>query len=361
MPFDRVSRASRLLVLVAVAIAAAWGGSWPGAAQAPPAAAAIQAAAAALERDGYVATISFEGGGATGEVRYQSSSAFSLLITGEDGSSLEYILLDPDLYSRRRAAGSGVWSGWARRTWHPDAPITGLETYHPRVPLELLRAAVALRDAGTGMDAGLMVRRIDGESDFAAAVFAAYGEEGFGAAGPLFSAQGTWPLRVELDGDGRVRRMELTVPPSEAGLMDGGALVYTFEATTAPVTLAAPAESTPAADGLQAPPRPEAATQTLPLTMQGSGRTISTPPFSVTMAGFEVKLDPAIPDLQYVVYRIKRDRQLFAAAGSLTGGGGVATLPLPLPPGEYVLQIELPRETDWTLTVTPMSAAPAAP
>jgi hypothetical protein len=94
---------------------------------------AIAAAVAMLEQQGYVASFARAAEPLIhGEVRYQASDAYSLLLETDPEAAVEYILLDPFLYIRARRGDA--WEGWERRPWHPDVPVPDLAALHPRLP-----------------------------------------------------------------------------------------------------------------------------------------------------------------------------------------------------------------------------------
>src|SRR6266508_731895 len=118
--------------------------------QSMPAGDAVRRAADRLAQDGYVAQFRWSGTNpVSGEVRYSSPLAYGMRVVDEgSGTTLEYLLLDPDLYSREIPPDAEMPVRWLRRAWHPDAPIAGLTGYPPGLPLELLRSARETADAG---------------------------------------------------------------------------------------------------------------------------------------------------------------------------------------------------------------------
>ena len=347
-------------VLIALLIAGASSGTTARVeAQPAPPGDAVAAAVAALE-PGYVARFAWSGGRTTfGEVRYLSPVAYSLLLEDERGAGLEYVMLDPVLYNRTRAAGDDAWEPWLQREWHADAPVNEVMEYHPRLPLELLRAARDLRD--TDPSDASPLRRIDGSVNFLAALTASYDE----ALAPPFAATAegsVWPLAIWLGpSDGRVVRLQLTVPASPEQADRASVLEYTFQ--TGEPLLTTPSEAREVESALRVRPAPEAAPESLPLTVRGSGSLAVSPPFVTASGSFMATLNPGFTSLQYELWRTKRGRQLVAGFGAIVGlgTGRLSTVPLVLNPGEYVLEVELPEDVEWTLTIEEMASAPVVP
>lgn len=341
------------VIPMALALVLVLAGVHSGAAQAPPAAEVVRAAVAALERDGYVARFRWDGSNpVTGEVRYETPLSYGMFIRDEhSGDAIEYLLIDPALYSRVYPAGEDTPSEWIVRAWHPDAPIFGLTGYPPRLPLELLRAARSLTDSGEDTVDGRTLRRIEGMTSYFAALTASYNDVPAPTERQQTLAAASVPLIVWLDpADGRVVQVALVISP-EVMMLPAGTLTYAFETLSAPLTLDPPADAREVESTLLVRPGPAQPAQLLPITVSGSGRVITAPPFITEGGLFRVTLTPTISDLQYQLWRVKRDRLLIAGFGALTGPGGSATIPFALQPGEYVFEVQLPEPTDWTLTI----------
>lgn len=329
-------------------------------AQGGSAALAVSSAVAILEREGYVAGFRLEGSRTLqGEMRYASPLAYSLSLRNEDGAELEYILLDFVLYSRALPQPGGAWEPWERREWHPDVPVGSLQSFHPRLPLELLRAATSLTVAAAPADEpGATL--IEGRGDFGRALLAAYEEPPDAADARRASEQ---PLNVTLDRQsGRARGLSLTIPPGAEGAFSG-VITFEFRDMAGPLELRAPAEAIDIPSPLEQRPAPEQASQPLPLQSPGDGSEIASAPF-VTGGSFLVTLSPGGSGLQYTVWRIKRGRQLVAAFGSVIGVGdsatiGVTRLSFSLPPGEYLFTAQQPEPSPWILLIQDKSPADA--
>lgn len=322
-------------------------------AQPVDAATAVREAASALAGSGYSARFTSSlTESATAELRFQSPTAYSALVRDASGEAIEYILLDPDLYSRRQAATEAEWSAWRRQQWHPDAPMNGLTTFHPRLPLELLRGATDLRPAGLEETPGGALTRIDGGVSYVAALFAVYEDV------PLAGVESTtWPVSVWLDSTGQVQRLELRVPPTGDEDFREAVLRFEFEHRAAPLILTAPAESTEVESALVQRAAPPGEARPLPVSLSGSGRVLATPLLSTT-GGLNVTVNSPLPGLDYQVWRVKRGRLLVAAFGTVTGPGGTIRFSLPLPPGEYLIEMVLPSEAEVTITLEPMPETP---
>ena len=339
----RPSRALPPLLVVALLLGLAV--RRPATAQAPSPAESVAAAADALEASGYVARFTWVAeGGTRGEVRYRSQTAYGLLVEDDAGAALEYVFLDPDLYTRHRPSGDASWRDWERRPWHPDLPLEGLVQYHPRLPLELLRRARDLRAAeGAGREG-----EIEGRVSYVEAIAGAYEDE---VPGAIRSALGTTllPLTVRLDAAGAVAAIVLRVtPPPDSPTPPS---VLTYELLPDAPSLAAPEG---AGEGEPSPflrPGPFQPPRSLPLTLRGFGSEVRPPPFLSESGLFSVRVDPPLGDVQYRLWRVKRGAQLLAAVGTSVGAAGLALPVLALPPGEYVLEISLPQAVEWTITV----------
>jgi hypothetical protein len=319
----------------------------PGAAPAQQATpeAAVQAALAALA-PGYSARFTRTGGSELGgEVRFLSATSYALRVEDDRGSRIEYVFLDPDLYLRRSAALPGE-SDWTRQLWHPDAPLRGVDGIHPRLPLELLRAARDLRDVG--LDPVTGDRRLDGTVSYWAAFKASY-EDGISALDTPTVAATRWPLSIWLTPAGGVRLIELTFPEDNQLEVAPGVLSYAFDAV--PPVLAAPAAADDIPSSLQVRPTRDGRRAALPLAESGSGATIRSSPFRSATGTFGIRLDPSVSGLDYSIWRIKRDRQLVATVGRVVGSSPVAVIPVTLPPGEYVVEVTLPEAADWSITI----------
>jgi hypothetical protein len=326
----------------------------PVTAQGPTPSEAVSAAVGALEQDGYIATFTLAGeGNAHGEVRFQSPTAYSLLFEDEFGAGLEYILLDSSLYSRYRQAGR-EWDVWERREWHPDAPILELASLHPRLPLEMLRLVEDLRDTGAADTAGTQRREIEGIVSYTAAFFASYEDVPVSAEQRQAIETTRWPLRIDLDpASGRVEQLTLEVGTGVGASAAPGTIIYGF--TQTPPALTAPADAIERESTLALRPAPAEAVQALPLALEGRSDVILSAPFRTESGSVLVHLDPVLPDVQYRIWRIKRGSQLPAGFGAASGAGpdaeGPLTIPLTLAPGEYVVEIVLPEEVEWKLTI----------
>jgi hypothetical protein len=351
-----------LIVALAVVLLAGRAPGLPALAQPRTPEAVLAAALASLESHGYVVRFTGEAANAyDGEMRYQSPLAYSLLVEDDSGGAFEYVFLEPVLYTRRRSAEDGAWSGWQQRQWHPDLPIPGLIQYHPRLPLELLRAARDLR----AVDDGAAATTIEGRVSYLDALAASYEDQ---LAGPVRSvtATATLPLTVHLDAAGAIAQMALHLTLPMADQTPPSVLTFEFVPDAVP-SLAAPAKAEEAEPYPFLRPGPSEPVQSLPLTVHGEGTEVQSAPFIVETGSFTARLEPAVPSVQYRIWRVKRGRQLLAGVGAIAGIAGMespSTLALPtrdLPPGEYVLELTLPEPISWTLTIEDVPADMAAP
>lgn len=348
-------RAGLLLVTLILFMVAAPGGAIVES-QATTPTAAVQSAVAALER-GYTAAFARNGGASNqGEARYESPSRYSLLVVEQSGAGVEYIVLDPDLYLRRTLADEqGGWTEWTRQLWHPDAPVNSVEGLHPRMPMELLAKMVNPRDAGAGSVNGRPARRIEGETSFLGAFLAAYSDSPNVYQDRL--ARELWPLHVWLDATtGAPLRIEALFEEGNALGFVPGSLEYTFEPDGAPVRLQAPQQSREVESNLRVRPLRDAPVANVPIEMQGSGTLISTPRFVSPTGSFTIEVEPAVSRMEYQVWRVKRGRQLIASYGSVLGRDAIASLPVNLAPGEYVVDVILPEDATWTLRIIPVDS-----
>jgi hypothetical protein len=321
--------------------------------QGMPAGDAVRGAADRLAQDGYVAQFRWSGTNpVSGEVRYSSPLAYGMRVVDEgSGATLEYLLLDPDLYSREIPPDAEMPVRWLRRAWHPDAPIAGLTGYPPGLPLELLRSARETADAGIETVDGRRLYRIDGVTSYFAALIASYNDVPAPTERQQMLAATLVPLRVWLDETrGDLARMEMTIP-MDAAALPPGTLTYDFSDAGPAPDLEPPEDARMVESDLLLRPGPTVPVESLPITLTGSGRLIAPPPF-VTHGGiFRVTLTPTITDLQYQLWRIKRGRQLIAGLGTIVGPGGTVTIPFVLQPGEYVFEVQLPEPADWTVEI----------
>jgi hypothetical protein len=268
----------------------------------------------------------------------------------EAGTTLEYLLRDPDLYTREVLDDEEMSSPWVRRVWHADAPIEGLTGYPPALPLELLRDMREAVDAGAETVDGRRLRRIDGRTSYFAALIASYNDVPAPTARQQMLAGTLVPLSIWLDeGRNTIARMEMTIPADAEGL-PAGTLTYEFTDSDVGQALTPPDVARQVESGLLLRPGPTEAVESLPITLSGSGRAITPPPF-ITSGAFRVTLTPTSSDLQYQLWRVKRGRQLLAGLGTLVGPGGSVTIPFVLQPGEYVFEVQLPEAADWTLEI----------
>ncbi len=324
-----------------------------GAAQSVAAADAVRGAADRLTQDGYVAQFRWSGTNpVSGELVYRSPLAYGMRVLDEgSGTTLEYLLLDPDLYSRQIPAGEEMPVPWLRRVWHPDAPIAGLTGYPPGLPLELLRGARDTTESGIETIDGRGLRRIDGVTSYFAALIASYNDVPAPTERQQMLAATLVPLRVWLDeARGSVARMEMTIPP-DAVALPPGTLTYEFSDTEPAVELEPPEDARMVESDLLLRPAPTTPVESLPISLSGSGRLIAPPPFVTNGGIFRVTLTPTITDLQYQLWRMKRGRLLIAGLGTIVGPGGTVTIPFVLQPGEYVFEVQLPEPADWTVEI----------
>jgi hypothetical protein len=342
-----------LALLVAGLSSVLWDGAAAAAAQPMPADAAVRAVVERLATDGYVAEFDWAGTNPLhGEVRFGSPLAYGMRVTEEEtDTTVEYLLVDPDLYSRTFPSGEELPTPWVRRVWHPDAPIEGLTGYPPGLPLELLRHARDLTDTEVETADVRRLRRIEGRTSYFAALIASYNDVPAPTERQQTLAATLVPLRVWLDeASSAVTRMEMTIPPEAAGL-PLGTLAYDFREADAAQALEPPADAREVESGLLLRPGPTAAAEPLPIALSGSGRLIAPPPFVTTGGIFRITLTPTSSDLQYQLWRVKRGRQLIAGLGTLVGPGGSVTIPFVLQPGEYVFEVQLPEAADWVLMI----------
>lgn len=317
-------------------------------AQAEPPAEAVARAVALLEREGYSAPFTLLGGGVTGLARYQSSTAYALTIEGDDGVEIEYILLDPTLYTRVTPFGRPR-PAWERTLWHPDIPVPGLTAYHPRLPLELLRAGEEWREAGAGPEGA---RRLEGTVRYITAVYASY-EDAPNATqqrSPLGMMR--WPVAVELDAvSGLPRTLSLSIPAG-AGENSAAATLSYRDFSTGP-RLAPPPDAVERDSPLILREAPTGETQALPLDVQGEGTRIRTPVFRSDAGSVSLRISPAQSDVQISLWRVKRGRLLLAAFATAVVGGEEQDLEFAFPatPGEYIVEVQLPDPASWRLMV----------
>jgi hypothetical protein len=290
-----ITLAAVLILVVATVVAGA------GAQGLSPAEAAFRAVAL-LEQDGYTTSFRLIDGGLSGLARYQSSGAYALEMADADGAATEYILLDPILYARvtPRAGPPSAWE-WMR--WHADIPVPGLAEYHPRLPLELLRAANDWREAGLGADGA---RRLEGTVRYITAFYAAYEDS------PTLvqerSALGTmrWPLAVELDPIGGLpRALSLEIPAGFGGNNVPAMLSY---GRFSPGPRLSPPDAVEGDAHLAVRDAPSGALSALPLTLQGEGRSIRTPVFHSEAGMVSLRLSPGQSGVQLALWRVKRGR-----------------------------------------------------
>ena len=358
----RIAPVLALLVLLCLSS----GSTEPVTAQAAPPAEAVAAAAALLEQEGYVARFSWAGRRSfNGELRYQSPVAYGLLIEDPMEATVEYLMLDPTLYIRELPAGATEWRSWRAVEWHPDVPIPGLTQYHPRLPLELLRAARELRDTGAGGPFPRPARGIEGVVSYFAAVIASYDEVPAGPTRQMLNETAPWPLTIWLDAEGgRALQLVVHVPPAEDGSDPAGTLTFSFDALGEDLALRRPVEAETGTSPLQIRPAPAEPAQSLPLTLSGRGRVIRSPLFVSGAGGFQVRLGPGFAEVEYQVWRVKRGRLLFAGLGTQVSTSATDVLPgvlhFPLAPGEYVVEIALPGESEWTLTIEELAPGATA-
>jgi hypothetical protein len=317
-------------------------------AQSQPPAEAIARAVALLEREGYSAPFSLQGGGVSGLARYQTSTAYALTVEGDDGVLIEYILLDPTLYTRITPLG---WPppAWEQTLWHPDIPVPGLTAYHPRLPLELLRAGEDWREAGAGPDGA---RRLEGAVRYITAVYASYEDAPNSAQRGSALGMMRWPLAVELDPvSGLPRALTLEIPAGAGENRVPTTLSY-HDFSIGP-RLTPPPDAVERESPLILRDAPSGEAQALPLAIQGEGTRIRTPVFRSDGGGVSLRLSPAQSDIQLSLWRIKRGRLLLAGFATAIVGGGEEDLEFAFPatPGDYVVEVELPDPASWSLSV----------
>ena len=349
----RMGRAFLLVLAVTLLSGLEW--RKPAVAQPREPADAVTAAVASLEARGYVARFTWVAGAVNrGEMRYRSPLAYGLRVEDETGVALEYLFLDPVLYDRRRTSGDADWSGWRRRDWHPDLPIPGLTPYHPRLPLELLRAVRDLRAAEDGAPVVL-----EGRVSYAEAIAASYEEH---LSGPARAGAGSapLPLTIRLDGAGEVSQLVLRLIPPPSDPTPPSVLTYDF-LPDEPPTLQEPSEAEEAEPWPFLRPGPARPSEALPLTLSGRGAAIESPPFRSPTGAFTAHVEPSPGEMQYRLWRIKRGRQLLAGFGASIGGARFTSPLGVLPPGEYVLELILPEAVDWTVTITEVAEAGDSP
>jgi len=323
----------------------------------------VQAAVARLTGAGYIAQFRASGDGLTvsGEARYGTPVAYGLLIQQEQGAGYEYLLLDPDLYFRGFDSETASWTPWQRRNWHADAPLEAVLAYHPRLPLELMRFADDLRDEGEEQTDSGSQRRISGMARYYAALSASYEDVLVPNERGRRLGQTRWPLTLWLDvASGDIRRLELTIGDGpELGTEPAGdaprprvasRLTYTFESMAVATVLTPPANARDV-PGVAFQEAPEGEPQALPITSQGATATITTPVFTAESGTFAVVLRPAVSNLQYRVWRVKRGRLLSAAIGSLLVINPTVRIPFELPPGQYLVELVYPEAVDWEVTI----------
>ncbi|MGH2583646.1 MAG: hypothetical protein ACRDJE_01895, partial [Dehalococcoidia bacterium] len=247
-----------------------------------------------------------------------------------------------------------------RREWHPDAPILEVASLHPRLPLELMRLVGDLRDTGVTKGSGTQLRAIEGIVSYTAAFFASYEDVPVSAEQREALETTRWPLRIGLDPvSGRVEQLALAVETGVGAAATPGTITYTF--TQTPPALSAPPDAIERESTLAVRPAPAETPVALPLTLEGRSDIILSTPFRTESGSVLVHLDPVLPDVQYRIWRIKRGSLLAAGFGGAAGAGpdtaGPLTIPLTLAPGEYVLEIVLPEEVEWKLTISERTAS----
>lgn len=353
-------RASVCRGLVALwIVAAAVGGLAPAVAQQPSPAGAIQLAIAELESRGYVASFRREGGDTVrGEVAFGSPVAYRLRIEPETEAGFEYLVLDFALFTRVLPPNANP-SGWERRQWHPDVPIDPGSGYHPRMPLELARLLRDPRDAGRVTEGGQTLRRIEGDSSFAAALLASHEDGPARGAAVQAITRNVWPVRLWLDDTtGALVRLQLTIPPGNVIEAPPGSITYDFAASDTPKQLEPPSDAIDVPSRLALRDTPAGLPMPLPLVMEGRGTVLETPLFRLDQGTLLMALSQVSSGTTYRLWRSKRGALLVSAIGTVTGAGGATILPLELPPGDYVLEITFPMELETTLTLTQADAPP---
>lgn len=340
-------------------IAAATGGFTTAVAQPLPPAVAIQRAVADLESRGYVASFRREGGDAVrGVVAFGSPVAYRLRIEPEEEPGFEYLVLDFALFTRVLPPNADP-GGWERRQWHPDVPIDPGSGYHPRMPLELARLLSDPRDAGRVTESGQTLRLIEGNSSFAAALLASHEDGPARGAAVQAITRNTWPVRLWLDDTtGALVRLELTIPPGNVIEAPPGSITYDFAASDTPKQLEPPSDAIDVPSRLALRDTPPGPPMPLPLAMEGRGTVLETPLFRLDQGTLLMALSQVSSGTTYRLWRSKRGALLVSAIGTVTGAGGATTLPLELPPGDYVLEITFPTELETRLTLSQADAPP---